>query len=483
MIRKLLKDVAVYGGADVLLKAVGFITLPIYTRIFPPEEYGVWAVVVAVAAVFGGVLGLGGDSAYARYFFEAKTERERQDVTSTWFLFLAGWSAALTALALPLSGPLSRWVLGPGGDPRLVVLALLAIPVALINGLCGQALRNQFRASLFAALNVATTLLTVGLGLAAVLVLHMGIAGLLAGALAAAVLMLPVRLYAIRRLLRGSFSTRLLRALLAYGVPLVPTTLAYWVFTSSDRVMLARLSTVEQAGLYAVANGATSVLAFAVSAVAQAWSPHSILAYEREPERAPALYGQVLTYLMAVFGVLAVGITAFAPEMLRVLTTPQFQGAAAAVGPLALGYMAYASTQVTALGISLTKRTGYFALYAWAAALVNVGLNLWAVPRWGMVGAAWSTTAAYLFLTVAYVVTGQRLWAVAYEVRQLARIVALTFAFTLGAGLLPPLGLLAAVGVKALYCLAFTALLLLLVAGPRERQVLRARVGRPLPAP
>lgn len=476
MFRKLLRDLAVYGGTDVLLKAVGFITLPIYTRVFSPGEYGAWAVVVAAAGVFGAVVGLGGDSAYARYFFEAKTDEERQRVTSTWFLFLAGWSVGLTVLCLPLSGLLSRWVLDSGGDAALVVLALLAVPVGLMNAMCGQALRNQFRAQLFAALNVATTLLTVGLGLAAVLLLDMGVAGLLAGALAAATVMLPLRLYSVRGLLCRSFSPSLLRALLAYGVPLVPTTLAYWVFTSSDRIMLARLSTMEQVGLYAVANGATSVLAFANSALSQAWSPHAVLLYEREPERAPAVYGQVLVYLLAGFGVLTVGITAFAPELLRVLATPEFAGAAAAVGPLALGYMAYASTQVTSLGISLTKRTGYFALYSWAAALLNVALNLWAVPRWGMAGAAWATMVAYVFLTLAYVVTGQRLWAVVYERRKLAAVVSLTFAFTLGTRLLPPMGLAAGVALKALYCAVFGVLLLACVVAPREWHLLRARL-------
>ena len=32
--------------------------------------------------------------------------------------------------------------------------------------------------------------------------------------------------------------------------------------------------------------------------------------------------------------------------------------------------------QVTALGISLAKRTGYFAMYSWGAAVLNIGLNL-----------------------------------------------------------------------------------------------------------
>lgn len=481
--KRIAKDIAVYGFADILLKAVSFLTLPIYTRVFAPEEYGLWSLVLAATGIFSAVLGLGGDSAYSRYYFEAKTDDERRELTSTWLLFLAGWSAAVTLLCVLGSGMLSRWILDNPEHGWLITLALLAVPVGLINSICGQVLRNQFRASSFAALNVVTTLLTIGLGLGAVLWLRMGIAGLLAGALAALVVMLPVRLYTIRDMLRPAFSGARLRNLLAYGVPLVPTSLAYWVFASSDRLMLAKLATMDQVGLYAVANSATSVLAFANSALGQAWSPHAVMAYEQEPERAPHLYGQVMTWLLAVFGLLTVGITAFAPEMLRLLTTPPFFAAASAVGPLALGYMAYASTQITASGISLTKRTGFFALYAWIAALLNIALNLWSIPRWGMIGAAWSTTAAYLFLTVAYLATSQRLWAVVYELRKVAAVVALTCAFTFGAALLPVLGLVAGVALKVAYCAVFAALLAVCAVGPNELRGLRGRLGRPAPAP
>jgi O-antigen/teichoic acid export membrane protein len=476
---KLFRDIAVYGASDLLLKAIGFLTLPLYTRIFTPGEYGLWSVVAASVGVFSSVASLGGDSAYARYYFEAQSDDERATLTSTWLGFLAGWTVAATALVVPLAPWFAARALDAPQATTLVVLALVGVPLTLMNSTCSQVLRNQFRAGLFAALNVATTLLTVALGLAAVLLLEMGVAGLFAGAAAAAALVLPVRLYAVRHMLRPVFSLALLRRLLDYGVPLVPMSLAYWVFASSDRLLLARLSTMEQLGLFAVANSATSTLAFINSALGQAWSPHAYQAYQRDPEGARALYGQFMSYLLAALGLLCVGITSFAPELLRVLATPPFYGAAAAVGPLALGAVAYASTQVTAAGMSLTKRTRYFAVYAWAAAALNVGLNLWSIPRWGMLGAAWSTAAAYVFLTLAYLATSQRLWAVAYEVRRSVTVVLLTVAFTLGAGVLPALPLLPGIALKLGYCAGFCVMLVVLGAvDEREWAVVRQRLGR-----
>src|SRR5215216_2691172 len=111
-LRQLVKDVLIYGSGDVLLRATAFITMPIYTRIFAVEDYGTLSFVLTVTGLLSGILILGGDSAYARFFFDAKTDDERQLITSSWFGFLAVWSAAVIALCLPFVGWFSRWSFG-----------------------------------------------------------------------------------------------------------------------------------------------------------------------------------------------------------------------------------------------------------------------------------------------------------------------------------------------------------------------------------
>jgi O-antigen/teichoic acid export membrane protein len=198
-------------------------------------------------------------------------------------------------------------------------------------------------------------------------------------------------------------------------------------------LLLGKLSTLEQLGLYSVANSLVALTAIAITAFGQAWTPHAFQVYENEPQRAPILYSRVMTYLLAGFGALAVGITAFAPDLLRILTDEPYFGAVAAVGPLAIGMVAQASTQVTAGGITLAKRTRYLAIHSWAAAGLNVGLNLALIPPLGMIGSAWATAISYVYLTLAYLVTSQRLWPVAFEVRRGAAIVTATVVVVIGA--------------------------------------------------
>jgi O-antigen/teichoic acid export membrane protein len=308
--------------------------------------------------------------------------------------------------------------------------------------------------------------LTVTCSLFAAITLGLGVLGVLLGALVAELLMLPVRIATARHMLGPYFSPAVLRGLLAFGIPLVPASLAYWIFTTFDRILLGNLSSLAEVGLYNVAAALVGVTSIAVTALGQAWSPHAILAYEADTDSARRLFGRMLTYILATFGTLAVGLSAFAHEIVDATTADEYAGAAMGVAPLAIGVVAYASTQVTAGGISLMKRTTYLAVYSWLAAIVNVVLCLILIPPYGMLGAAWATAAAYIVLTLAYLVTSHRLWPIAYERRRSLTTVALTLLFIGGTFLLPlpppnlESGLVLDVAFKALYCLAFVGALL-----------------------
>jgi O-antigen/teichoic acid export membrane protein len=458
-LRGLMKDIATYSFGDIILRATTFFTTPIYTRIFTPADYGVWSYIATAVGLLSTLLILGCDSAYALYFFKAKSEEEKQQLTSTVLGFLALWSGGIILMTLPFATAFSRLSFNTSQYGILFFCALLTAPLTLLSSLCGQVLRNQFRARLFTQLNVITTLLTIGLSLFCAIVFKLGIAGLFIGALIGTAIMLPVRVWMVRSMLRPTFSWPALRKLLAYGVPLAPVGLAYWVFASSDRLVLGKLSTLEQLGLYSIANSMTSVLAFVHSAIGQAWSPHAIRIREEHPAVAPILFGQIMTYILVGFGLLCVGYTTFAREALVILASPAFYAAAPAVGPLAIGFVAYASTHISALGISLSGKTGYFTLYSWISALLNLILNIIFVPHWGMMAASWSTAISYVFITLAYVWTSQRLIRVEYETRRAIIASVLITLFTIAAPFLPNLNLFVNIGIKIIYCLVFVVFL------------------------
>jgi O-antigen/teichoic acid export membrane protein len=477
--RRLFRDFVVYGGGEFALRATGFIMLPVYTHILAADEYGAWGFMTTAVGLFSAVLVLGGDTAYARFFFEAKSQEERRTLASTWFIFLAVWTGGISVFIALLSRPMASWFLNHPSYGLALAFAILSTPLAVMNIMLGEVLRNEFRAVPYTILNTLGALLLIAATLIFVVGLGKELTGLAFGTVLALAIMLPIRVWSVRDHLRLRFSRDVLAKVLRFGVPLVPVSIAYWVFAVSDRIVLAKMSTLRELGLYTVAGSVTAALALVHATFGRAFSPHAMRLYEEDQGRASAILGRLLVYILVLFGAACVTISVFAHELLRVLATPQYFGAAVAVGPLALGYLFYVSTQVTALPITLTKETMHLARVAWVAAVLNLGLNLALVPFWGMLASAWATAAAYLFLTLRYASIGQRLWPIHYDIRRTVTVTLVAVVLTAAAPALPDVASPATLLLKFAFVLVYVgALVTLRVVDRGDLQRVRSAIGR-----
>src|SRR5687768_16842058 len=84
MLRKLGKDIAVYGGADLLFKLTAFAVIPIYAHLLTVTQFGLMALLTVSATLLGYVVNLGINNAMHRFYFDpATTEAERPVIVST----------------------------------------------------------------------------------------------------------------------------------------------------------------------------------------------------------------------------------------------------------------------------------------------------------------------------------------------------------------------------------------------------------------
>ncbi len=420
--RKLFSDIAIYSSGSFLIKGMSFISAPIFTRIFDPSQYGAWSFINVLAAFLTGILILGGDNAYTRFFFQCKSEAEKRTLSATWFSFLALWSMLVLAVVLPLSGPLAEWLLGEPGYRGALAAGFISSPLLMMNLILSQALRNRFRARAFAVLNVITAALTLSLAVIFVVGFNLGVAGALLGAAAAGLVMIPVRLFYIRDLLSFSFSVVFIKKLLAFGLPLVPMNIAFWLFSNADRLMLSRLATLEDVGLYSIAAAMAAVLMLLQTAVGQSWLPHAVKIYEEDREQAVVVFKKTMIYLLAVSGFTVTGFVALAQEVIFILVPPAYYASFSAIPFLAGGFLFFTSAQVSAVGIMVKNKTVYIMLACWAVALINIGLNMFLIPRFGIAGAGAATGISYFLFAASYAFISRRLWPVDYPLKTIGAL-------------------------------------------------------------
>ena len=412
--RKLFSDLAVYSSGSLLIKGMSIISAPIFTRIFDPAQYGAWSFINVMIAFLTGILLLGGDNAYTRFFFQCKSEEEKQTLSATWFTFLAFWSVIVLLAALPFSAELARWALDDPGYSAAMAIGLLSSAPMMMNLILSQALRNRFKAKAFTFLNVSTAVLILILSVFFVLAFDLGVTGAVLGSASASLIMVPVRLFYIRDLLRWSFSVTFLKKLLAFGLPLVPMNVAFWLLSNADRLMLVRMATLDDVGLYSIAAAMAAVLMLLQTAVGQSWLPHGVRIYEEDRQYAAVVFRRTMVYLLAASGFVVTGFVALAQEVLFILVPLPYYGAFWAIPFLSVGFLFFTTAQVSSAAIMVKNKTIYIMLACWVVALANIGFNALLIPPFGLVGAGAATGLAYIFFALSYGLIARKLWPVDY---------------------------------------------------------------------
>jgi O-antigen/teichoic acid export membrane protein len=250
----------------------------------------------------------------------------------------------------------------------------------------------------------------------------------------------------------------------------VPSALALWAINFIDRLFVAAYKGQAEVGVYSAAIKVSSAIVFLMIAFRTAWPA---FAYSIEDDReARRTYAFVLTYLLVVALWLALALGALAPWLTALLTDPRYQRAEKGVALLAFAGAAYAGYTVLAIGSGRARRTQLNWVVSGFGAAVNVGLNFWLIPRYGMVGAAISTLVAYVALFAGMLVYAQHVYPVPYQWRRVLTAAACAAGLTIAARV-PDLPLAPSCLLVLVYPLALLPLGFYL---PAERQRVRKLV-------
>jgi O-antigen/teichoic acid export membrane protein len=416
MIRTFARDALVYGAATILTRAASLLVVPIYTRFLSTADYGVIDLLTIAGNLILLTVALEISQAVARFLPEGD-EDHKVAVASTALLFSVGMYA-LFAVAAIVAAPEIRSTLLDGAATDLTVR--LAVVATVLNGifqLTSGVLRFQLRPSQFAAASLTSSLGAIGLGVLLVAVAGIGVDGFFIGQIIGGHIGVGMTLAFSRGLYRPSFDPARLRSMLGFSVPLVPSSIGVFVFLFIDRLAISQLMTVSDVGVFGIGYRLASAVTLISFGAQMAVTP---LVYARhEDPGTPAALERIFRYYVGGAAMLGLGLSLFAPEILMVLTTPSYFGAASVV-PFLVPALILANLYVFMPGLGIAKRTTWFAIINLSGAVLNVALNFLLIPRLGIVGASLATLTSAGMVFAAYAVASQRFYPVPHEWARLA---------------------------------------------------------------
>jgi len=408
---ELWRDIVRYVPAVILPRLTGILTVPILTRLFPPEIMGTYILVLANVAALGSAFLSGFGASLLRFLPEREADPVgRGRLATTLFAMAAAIAFAVVlagAAVLALTGRTSKRF------GQLMVWGLLLFAATGVLNLLAVILRSGRHLGRYTTIQLVSGYGGVGLGLLLVLVFHAGIAGMLMGSTLAALLGIglawPLAMQG-RALRPGLFDPRLARELLGFAFFISMGNAAYWLLSLSDRWLLRVFRGAEDVGLYGVSYDITSKTTMLfVTAFGLALQPLSIAAWEARGREATEAFlaSSTRTYLLVMLPA-TVGLSLLARALVGLLAAPAYQPGAVVVPFVAAAMFLYGLLDIAGRGLTLNKRPDLEARNFLIAGVVSVLLNLLLIPRFGILAAAAVTAIGYLTLLLMHAATVQR---------------------------------------------------------------------------
>ncbi len=381
---KLFSNTLLLGATSAISKAITFLMLPVYTRALSPSEFGVAEILVSTAVLLLPLVSLYAPEAVFR--FRAGGER---GALSTGGLFLL-LGLLVFAICMPLIGLSQRL------RPYLWLLYAY-VAASLLRSFLAHVLRSDGAFGVYAMQQLFCTLLTILFQFLLLNVFAKGVQGyLLAVVLADATTFLVLFLTQPKRFLPDGAVRRALCAKMAgYALPMIPSTVLWWVIAVSDRYLILLWAGESATGLYAAAGRLPGLLTLAVSVFLEGWH-YAALRVKKEEQG--ALFGRIYGLILPVLVALCVALTFFSGPLVRLLMSSLYGEAAAFVPLLMFGTLCAGLSNFLGSIYHLHLKSGATLFTAALAAGVNVLLNLLLLPNVGVLGAALSTAISYALL-------------------------------------------------------------------------------------
>lgn len=386
---KALKSGVWYTISNFILKSINFITIPIFTRLLTQQEVGQyynyvsWLNIITIFAT----LNLESTLASAKYDFREKFDKYilsllalSTTITSVWFLVLNVLGERVTAFL---------------GVERIhlnsMLVYLLFLPAL---NLYQSRERYYFEYKRTVAMNLLLTLSTTFLSVLLVITLENSLDGRIIGSVIPTIILGCGCIFFFITKGRGidfSYWNYALKICLPY----IPHMLSLTVLNSVDRVMIEKMCGSVETALYSLAYSCGSIITIFLTSINSAFAPWL---GEKIVEKKYSEIRHFSKVYIILFMIIAIGIMIVAPEILLIFGGKEYIEAKYVMIPVALGCVCQFLYTMLVNVEQFCKKTVGMAIASVIAAILNYILNLFFIPKYGYIAAAYTTLIGYLAL-------------------------------------------------------------------------------------
>jgi O-antigen/teichoic acid export membrane protein len=438
------------------------VLLPILTKKLPIADYGTWALITVTIGLVPWLTTLGLGASMTRFLAAATDKREiREGFYSMGFIVLLT-SSIVSGLLFLLVHQIAASLFH--NNLTIALLLILNIWITSPTIYATQYFMALQQIKKYSFVNVFSAYLNTAL-VASFVLLGYGLEGAMIALLIQQLVVFAVVLYLIVAQIGFAIpKLRHAREYLAFGLPLLPSTLAQWITNSSDRYLIAVFLGAAAVGYYSPGYALGSILGMVAAPLVSLLFPVLSKHYDdNEITDVRTIMTYSLKYYSGIVLPCVFAVSVLSKPLLLVLTTKEIAENGYLVTPLvAAGAALTGAMGLIVLILMLKKKTAVMGTISILSAVLNFGLNLVLIPYLGLIGAALTTFLAFLLALVLTVYYSLKLFTFDFNYGFILKSVCSCCFMTLFLVLWYPSGLLSIVLSIALAAVIYLTILLVL---------------------
>jgi len=394
-VRLFLENMIVYGLGSVIGKIIPFALLPIITRMLPSSYYYGISDLAEVIVSFGASFSvMGMYDIMFRFFFEKEDESYKKTLCSSTLTFVLLNAGVLSGVLILLRETIAVLVFKNVQYTNLVIVAATSIFFSAISLIVSAPTRMQNRKELYLGVNAIIPFISYSVS---IVLLKLGVyeyalpVVTLCNYLLLTIIFLIInyRYYELKLC-----DWKLIGQMLKLGIPLVPNFVIYWIFNSSDKLMINYLLGTEAAGVYGVGAKLGHLSQLIYTAFAGGWQYFAFSTMKDKDQ--VQLTSKVFEYLGILTFISSIGITCLSKLIFGIMFAEEYSS-----GYLVMPYMFLAPLllmlyQTAGNQFLVIKKTWPTMLILMLGAIANLLFNLTFIPILGIEGAAIGTLLGYV---------------------------------------------------------------------------------------
>lgn len=393
------KKIGLIGISNLLVTLSPLILLPILTKNYNIQDYGIWIQVNITIGLVTTLSTLGLPYSFTRFFPSLKKEVISEDFYSNLILIIL-CNILISFVLFQFSKDLSTYLFN--GNEMVAFLLPIIIFIVSLNTTFINFFRAMNQMKIYSFFMIIQAVLNI------IFITYFTLKGFEIS-------------FAVLGLLLSYFSTLLIMILLStiqlgitipkfnnfrkyltFGLPLIPSTLSSWIVDSSDRYIIGIILGTAYVGYYSPGYSLGTLLNLIIFPFNLVLTPELSKLYDNnEKERVEMIIRYSLKYFLLISIPIFVGISLLARPILSLLTTNEIASEGFYITPfIALSSLFFGCQSIITQISILNKKTKFIGISWFFAAFLNLFLNIILVPFLGILGAGITTLISYFVVFV-----------------------------------------------------------------------------------